>query len=312
MADQPQAPVLISPIPALALPEEAAFTPIDLKEYVRSPNEISGSLRFSALLADGRSLPIGLDCSDEGVISGTASKGTAGEYNVTLTIENDSDIPLIVWVKLSIQAQVVPEEASTPQPVEEAPQAEPEPQETPPIEEPLSAEDKAFIPNLKSQVWKALGENAPVPEMEHLLSRPLSAVEIYYLLQRFAVLTIWDVYNLEVPGDKIALNLPENSPYYNIYDRGSCLVAAPKDLYTHKRTIEDALKAARAMANEVYKRGWTIEFAGFSKMARAAWIELQLLGDKHGKAIEILHYKPSSEDLKIYSAKLYTEGPSPG
>src|SRR6202044_861685 len=116
-------------------------------------------------------------------------------------------------------------------------------------------------------------------------------------------LAIWDVYNLESAGDKIPLSLPGVSPYYQIYDRGSCLVGAPKDLFSHQRTLADALQTAKVMATEVYKRGWTIEFAGFNKMVRAAWIELQILGDRQGKQLEILHYTPSAADINVYTAE---------
>ena len=69
------------------------------------------------------------------------------------------------------------------------------------------------------------------------------------------------------------------------------------------------MQTAKVIAREVYKRGWTIEFAGFNKMVRAAWVELQVLGDAHGKQLEILHYNPSSEDLKLYVSQTKVQGP---
>jgi hypothetical protein len=150
----------------------------------------------------------------------------------------------------------------------------------------------------------------PIPEMTDALSRPVTAEEVYYLMQRFAVMSIWDVYNLEPAGDKTLLTLTGASPHYNIYDRGSCLVGAPKDLFSHQRTLADALQTAKAMAREVYKRGWTIEFSGFNKMVRAAWIELRVMGEKTGKQLEVLHYTPSLEDMKVYSAESRAVRPS--
>jgi hypothetical protein len=171
-------------------------------------------------------------------------------------------------------------------------------------------EDPFFLTNLKSEVWDLLGKNLPIPNLSDAFNRPITPVEIYYLLQRFATLTIWDIYNLEPPGEKTLLTLAGCSPHYDIYDRGSCLVGAPKSLFSHERTLEDALQTARVVAQEVYKRGWTIEFAGFNKMVRAAWIELQHLSVKHGKTLEILHYTPSPEDIKVYTFQAQTRGPT--
>ena len=164
---------------------------------------------------------------------------------------------------------------------------------------------------MKNQIWKALGDNAPLPEIADLLNQPITINEIYYLIQRFATLTIWDVYNLAEPGEKVLLNIPDLNKHYQIFDRGSCLVTGPVDLFSHQRTLEDALQASRCLAQEVYRRGWTIEFAGFNKMVRAAWVELQHLGDKNMKKIEILHYQPTPDDQKAYVVKTFLERPTP-
>lgn len=155
--------------------------------------------------------------------------------------------------------------------------------------------------DLKQKVWEAAKENLPLPEMHEIFSREISAAELYYLLQRFAVLTIWDVYNLDVPGEKQLLQLEGVSKHYNIFDRGSCLVGAPKDLFTYDRTLADALQTAQVMAREAYNRNWTIELSGFNKMIRAAWVELQHLSDLKGRPIDILHFNPSTEDIRIYT-----------
>ncbi|MBV8802692.1 MAG: hypothetical protein JO131_06995, partial [Gammaproteobacteria bacterium] len=132
----------------------------------------------------------------------------------------------------------------------------------------------------------------------------LTAVEIYYLMQRFATLTIFDVYNLDPPGKPILLNLPGASPHYNIYDRGSCIVGTPKELFSHERTLEDALVTAKVMAREVHKRGWTLELVGFQKMMRATWVEMQVLGKKTGNYLDVLHYTPTNYDQRLYEAEL--------
>jgi hypothetical protein len=121
-------------------------------------------------------------------------------------------------------------------------------------------------------------------------------------MQRFATLTLWDAYNLEPRSRQfVELSLKEASPHYRIYDRGSCLVATPADLFSHDRTLEDALQTARAASREVYQRGWgAVELAGFNKMVRASWVEIQILAHKYGKPLNVLYYEPTAADHKLY------------
>lgn len=270
-------PILVKPIPAQIVNEGAAFGPFNLNDYIQSPDQESGSIRFMAELQNGASLPNGLICTENGTVSGIPAINTQGNYQVVIIANNDSNLPFTTEFKLTIKERI-------------------------------AIEPPAFLGDLKSRIWEALGKDLPLPDLGDILNRPITAVEIYYLLQRFATLTIWDVYNLDAPGEKHLLTLEDANEHYNYYDRGSCLVAAPKDLFSHTRTLEDALQASRVLAGEVYKRGWVIEFAGFDKMVRGAWVELQVLGDKFNKPIEILHYTPSSEDLRIYSTKAAAPG----
>jgi hypothetical protein len=270
---EPQSPKLIKAIPNVVANVGSPFGPVDLKEYIKNPNQESGLIKFFAELAETESgLPDGIICTMDGLLGGIPRQTSVGVHRIILIAENDASDPLLIEMQLTVF-------------------------------EKLSADQTEFLTSLKSKVWEALGKDLPIPEMNDLLSRPISAVEVYYLLQRFAVLSVWDVYNLEPPGDKTLLTLPGANQHYNIYDRGSCIVGAPKDLYSHERTLADALQTATVIAREVHKRGWTVEFAGFNKMARAAWIELQIIGDKTGKHLEILHYAPSPEDVKIYERK---------
>ncbi|MHB1948397.1 MAG: Ig domain-containing protein [Gammaproteobacteria bacterium] len=269
-------PVLVKPIPPQIVNEGAAFGPFNLKEYIESPDADSGTIRFMAELTTGAPLPKGLICTSEGIVSGIPAQGTMGTYDVLAVAENLSGIPFTAEFKLTIKER-------------------------------LTLETKEFLGDIKSRIWEALGKDLPIPEMGELLNRPVTAIEIYYLLQRWATLTIWDVYNLDSPGEKKLLTLEGCSSHYNIYDRGSCIIGAPKDLYSNERTLEDALQTSRAMAREVYNRGWVIEFAGFDKMVRAAWVELRHLSDKFGKEIEILHYVPTTDDLRIYTVQ--SQGP---
>lgn len=179
--------------------------------------------------------------------------------------------------------------------------------------QPVQSGDPELWKRLKAQVWEALGKGAPLPDFNMVLNdlkhnHDITPVEMNHLLQLFATLVIWDVYNIEMPSEKKLLPLKEMGPHYQIYDRGSCLVATPKELFSHERTLEEALQAARVLASEAYQRNWTIEFDGYFPMARAAWVELQALGEKHGRQATIIHYTPSSDDLKLYSARIQTLG----
>lgn len=266
---------------AQTINEGAALGPFNLNDYIQSDPE-SGTVRFQAELANGMPLPAGLICTSDGILSGIAAKGTIGNYEVIISAQNEALSPLIIPFTLTILDRHIEEEGNR------------------------------YFSNLKSQVWLALGKNLPIPEVADLFNRPLTVSEVYYLLQRFATLTIWDVYNLDPPSEKKLLSLEGMNPHYHFYDRGSCLVAVPKDLFSHERTLFDALQASRILAREAFDRSWTIEFAGFDKMCRAAWIEIQLLTDKYGKSIEILHYHPSISDFKLYEAEARALNISPG
>jgi hypothetical protein len=275
-----QAPVLIKPLPSLNFFEGKEFDRIDLGDYIQSPNAESGTVKFYAELDAGGPLPNRVVCTEDGLLGGIPARGTKGNYKIAILAENDALDVLVLRVDITIS-------------------------ELP------AAEDPLFFANLKEQVWEALGNDAPGPAINEALVRPVTAAEVYYLMQRFGAMTIWDVYNLETPGDKVAMQLPDMSPHYNIFDRGSCIVGAPKSLFSYERTLNDALQTARAMAREVYKRGWTIEFGGFNKMIRAAWIELQVLSARFNKPIEIMHYNPSSRDLSIFESQVEASRPTP-
>ena len=269
MVEQPISPKLVISIPAQIVNEGATYGPLKLASFIKADE---GAVRFRAELSDGRSLPTGLICTQDGIVNGIPANGTQGSYKIKITAEDDSGRVLTTEFDFTIKSK----------PAMDSPE---------------------MLGQLKAQIWEALGNNMPLPEMADMLNRPITATEIYYLLERFATLTVWDVYNLEYPGEKKVLSIEGVSPHYVIYDRGSCLVVAPKDLFSHERTLEDALQTARAVAGEVYKRGWVIELVGFNKMITAAWVELQHLGDQFGKQLEVLHFAPTSEDIKVYVAQ---------
>lgn len=264
------APVLIKPIPNQVVNERAAYGPFDLKAFIQVP-EGGAVARFRAELKNGAALPKGMICTEDGILTGIPGKDTHGNYEVVVTAENGAG---------AIQAEFILT-----------------------VKPSLMAANNEYMDQMKAQIWEALGQNLPIPELGDLLDRPISPLEIYYLLERWGTLTMWDAFNLDPPGEKHLLALEGMNPHYHIYDRGSCLIAVPKDLFSHERTLEDGLQTSRIMANEVYRRGWTIQMAGFDKFVRAAWVEIQHLGNKHGKPLEVINFTPTMEDTKIYNAQ---------
>lgn len=269
--------IVVRPISRQVVNEGAAFGPFDLKDYIKTETDSPIPIQFVAGLANGDALPRGMICTSNGIVSGIPAAGTKGNYEIVVTASTDPETTLTVTFNLLIKSRI-------------------------------ALESHELLDSLKARVWEAVGKDLPIPDIGDLINRPITAVEIYYLLERFATLTIWDVYNLDMPSDKVLINIDGVSEHYYVYDRGSCLVATPKDLFSHERTTEDALMTARAMAGEAFKRGWVIEFAGFNKMVRAAWVELQLLADKFGREVEVLHYVPTADDLKVYANRAKLKG----
>lgn len=259
------APLVLKPIPPQIVNELAAFGPFNLKEYFSD----EPGLQFSAQLSDGRALPKGMICTQDGNLTGIPAKDTQGAYEVVITARNaEGSVEEALF--LTIKPSNIEKPAST-------------------------------IDELKAGVWQALEQKLPVPDISDIYNRAVSILDVYYLLERWATLIIWNATDLTPPTQPVLLQVEKLNPHYQLFDRGSCLVASPKDLYSHERTLADALQAARSLADEVYKRDWVIEFAGFEKMIRAAWVELQHLENKHGKRIEILQFDPGYKELRIYS-----------
>ncbi len=155
-------------------------------------------------------------CTTDGILTGIPAKGSEGNYDVMITAENASG-------KIDVTFTMI-------------------------IKPVITDKEGDYMDKLKSQVWQALEQKLPIPDLGELMDRPITALDIYYLLERWGALKIWDAYNLDPPGDPKQITLQGASKHYNVYDRGSCLVAVPKDLFSHERTIEDGLQTARAMA----------------------------------------------------------------
>ena len=266
------APTFIKAIPPQIINEQAAYGPFDLKDFMNVEAGVL-SLRFKAECVGGEALPAGLICTSDGYLTGIPAKETSGDYQILLTATNEegsTEAQFLLTIKPSLATATENKNAG-------------------------------YFNELKAQIWEALDHKLPLPDIAALFDRDITPLEIYYLLERWGVLTIYDAFNLDPPGVKKLLNLEGVSAHYHVYDRGSCLVATPKDLFSHERTMEDGLKTARAMAREAYQRNWTVELVGFNKMTRAAWVEIQHLGDKFGKQLEVINFNPMPSDIKIYN-----------
>lgn len=270
-------PVLIDSIPAQIVNELGTFGPFDLKSFITSDASDS-PLTFRAELKSGEALPKGMICTADGLLTGIPAENTQGIYEIVVTAENAAG-PLLISVTLTIKPNMaggVPD----------------------------------YFDKLKAQVWEALEQKLPVPDLSELYDRPLSPIEVYYLIERFGFIKIWNALDLDSPADKVSLNLEGASRHYDVYDRGSCLVATPKDLFSYERTLEDGLQTARVMAREAYNRGWTVELVGFHKLTRAAWVEFQRLNAVHGTDLTVANYNATPEEVKLLEASaVRTQGP---
>lgn len=269
-------PVLVESIPDQIVNEMASFGPLDLKKFIQSPD--GSTLQFSAELKSGQALPKGMILTSDGILTGIPGKDTQGVHEIVTTINSESDSLVTTFVLM--------------------------------IKPSLANNETAYVEKLKAQVWEAVNQSLPIPPIGELLTLPITKLDIYYILELWGTLTIWDAFNLDPPHEKHLLKLEGASEHYYVYDRGSSLIMCPKNLFSHERTIRDGLKTARAMAREIYKRDWTIEMAGLDKWTRAAWVELQRLGDLHGKRLEIINYQPSQEEIRAYSEQVAHPSPN--
>jgi len=266
-----QAPVFIKDIPLQAIHERASYGPVSLLDFMQVAEEDKPSLQFRAELSSGESLPRGLICMSDGILTGIPARETHGDYEVRVTVENEAGTAEAIF-PLRIKQMFV-------------------------------AGEGGYLDEVKAKIWEAIGKNLALPsleELETLYNQPISSNEVYYLLERWATIQIYNAFDFDPGGEKKLLQLKGASPHYVVYDRGSYLVAVPKDLFSHEHTLEDGLQTARALAREAYSREWTMELRGFDKLKRAAWVEIQHLIDKHGKALDVINYQPNSNDVKIY------------
>src|SRR5579862_6116542 len=130
-----EAPVVVSAIPKQITNEQAAFGPFELKDFFSGT-----SLHFSAELSSGRGLPQGMICTSDGVLTGIPAKGTHGNYQIIVTIENEAG-------QLQTEFTFV-------------------------VKPSLAAEQTGdYISQLKAQVWEALEKRLPIPDITTLYNQ---------------------------------------------------------------------------------------------------------------------------------------------
>jgi len=261
-------------VPVIELNELSDVEPIDLREFLEVPADV-GALFFE-VDEEGDRLPLGLTLSEEGILSGKPAQGTqkSTAYQVVVVVQDAKVPPFILTLQIKVN------EAKA-----------------------LEGEEALWVNKLQNY-WRSFANDLNLPDIETILTREVSASDIYYLLERYGTLMIWNADDLR-PADKGRLfDLKEISSRYNVYDFDVVLVATPKALYDPARTINDGYMTAEAMIHEIHQRAWNIEMAGHDKLMRRAWLEVQKL-NRLGKGhhIEIHNYSPSdmggAEDAQL-------------
>jgi len=250
---------VLGKIDAIKVNEGSPIRPVDCKEFLNFDDQ--ATLTFSAKLESGEALPTGLSITEDGILAGTPEKGSAksgAPYKIVAQVSDGEQT-----VELPIDLGVF----------------------------------KAYSGNefaaQREKVWQALAEQGVVPEsLQAIITRPITSDDIYHLLERYASFTIWNADDLRLADNGKLLKVEGVSDHYHVYDFGVCLVATPKDLYSHDRVLSHAIDTAKAMVKEVYKRGWQVEFGGFDRMASAAWYEVREQNKQGQHQMEVRNYEP--------------------
>lgn len=252
-------------IPFISVNEGSALTAVDLNDYINNPT--GEALQFTVELVGGGSLPAGINFSSDGILSGIPQAGTAKSlpYDITIVAFNPKVAPLVMHFKLTINA----------------------------------AAGKIDYNEFKNY-WQKFTEGLGLPDIEQLLTREITPLDIYYMLGRFATLIIWNADDLTPATKGAVIEIPHASKLFRIYDFNSAIVTSPNDLYDPNRGLKDAIQTAQAMVREIKRRNWNIELAGYDKMVTAAWVEVQHINKaKPGNPIKVYNYEPSLFDTEV-------------
>lgn len=261
----------IKSLPPLSVAEGEELTLIDLNDYIKNPKDKLTT--FEIEFPKGEKLPEGLEFTEDGLFYGAPAENTA----------RDKPYPLLFIAKSKNTAQLTLSTTLTITPAKVG-KEKPKPTEGYTVKE----------------FWKAFFEGEFL-DLTEILTRKITPLDIYYLLSRFATLTIWNADDLSPTNMGKLITIKNASPDFLVFDFGVALVATPKDLFDHNRTVKQALQTARAMVDECRRRGWNIEMAGFDKMVTAAWVHVQEVnrGLSQNKQMKILHYEPTTADQGV-------------
>ena len=213
-------------------------------------------------IANGDDLPEGISLGNDGVLRGSPRMGaTIGSpYKIVVDVNDEAYQQPI---DLHVGAQLRPED----------------------------------IANRQGQIWRAFHDSDELPmDFVEFVERPISKLDVYHLVERFASFTIWNADDRSIAGEGRQIRIRESNDKFLIYDFEVCIVATPKDLFAGDRTLGDAVDTGRAMVREAHRRRWHVEFGGFDKMATQAWHEVQKLNNRSRHKMEIKNYTPTGVD----------------
>ncbi|OGT57730.1 MAG: hypothetical protein A3F43_02365 [Gammaproteobacteria bacterium RIFCSPHIGHO2_12_FULL_42_10] len=136
---------------------------------------------------------------------------------------------------------------------------------------------------------------------QQAMNRPVTREDVCYLLERYGAYVLYNASDLTPASKAEILNLAEISKHFIVTDCGSSLVASPKQLFSHERTMSDADQTICAMLVEASRRGWDkVQYVGPPRGNRVLWTASQIL-EEQGKKIELVDYQPTVQDLKRYT-----------
>ena len=129
----------------------------------------------------------------------------------------------------------------------------------------------------------------------------LTILWMLYFLKHMSPLIVWNADDVTPESKLEVLDVPKLNQHFHIFDRGSSLVLAPKDLFSHIRTLNDTLSAVKSLVDMIRKKGWSkIEMAGFEILTRMFWVHNEVANAlSSGLRVEITHYEPSDLENQL-------------
>ncbi|MCD8542856.1 MAG: hypothetical protein LRY69_05555 [Gammaproteobacteria bacterium] len=250
-------PILRAPIPKQRVAVGVPYR-LDLTEYIENSlteeenfgDDVAIALLYSMDVENGDNFPPDLDYTITGHIYGQLRLPALenSPYVINITVTNGGLESLKTQFELEVLPPIQPDDEWT---VDESLEDEfaaeiklsdEEQQSLYDDLEQAEAEKNHQFTEEKQDIWQAILQGQSIPELTALLDRPITHQEVYYLLSRVAYFVIWDANNANPAGPLSALALKNASEHFHVYDRGSCIVATPKHLFDHGRTLFDAVK----------------------------------------------------------------------